>query len=263
MYYPVKNKPKLASGSAIPVTTATQGSGNNAIGNNSNEGGIGPGMFSMAAQIGSTAIDQFVPDRNQRYGLSYKPVGAQVGKGALSGAAKGAAIGSIIPGVGTAVGAVVGGALGAVSGLIKGKKEKKAVEKQVDQLDQQSAVITDRQSQLAYNSLPTQGFTAYARKGGMIPGGFGYRIQSAEKGAVILGGQPHKSEGNFGKGNPGLDQNGQKVVEVEAKEMLFTLEQSEKIHNLIEQYWQNPSEDILFDLGSLARSIINNVKTQK
>lgn len=255
-----KPTPKLISGSIIPPTTTTGMSGSSPMGGG---GQGGAGAVGAIAGVAAMGVDAMVGDKNTRYGLSYKPVGAVAAKSALKGAATGASIGSVIPGIGTAVGAVVGGVIGGVTGFIKGKKDKEKIEKQVKQLDVANAKATDMQSEQFYNNLPTMQNVGYGKKGMMIPG-YKMGVPAYEKGAVILAGQRHKEEGELGNGNPGIDaETGEKVVEVEAKEMLLSSEQSDKIHNLIEQYYQSQNEDVLFDLGSVARSIVLNAKKQK
>jgi hypothetical protein len=259
MHYP-KKRPKLVSGSTIPQTSTSSAGGAG--------GGAAGGIISMGADLVGKGIDEFVPDKNMRYGISYRPVGATVGKSAAKGAAMGAAVGSVVPGIGTAIGAAVGGVGGAVVGLIKGNKEKKKAEEAVRKMDEISAKAYDRQSQAAYSALPSSsmGFSAYGKNGMMIPKAYNFGPISylKEGGAIILGGQRHSQEGKLGKGNPGIDtETGEKLVEVEAKEMLLTMDQSDKVHNLMEQYYENPSDDVLFDLGSVARDILLTAKKQK
>ncbi len=149
MIYPRRKSLYAGSGAAIP-------------------GGFGS-FIDPAAQLGSQAIDAFVPNRQiGQQGVNYKPVGAQAGQGALKGAATGAAVGSIIPGVGTAIGAGVGAIAGGVMGLVKGQKEKKSALQQNTLLGQQAVERNRLMGQSFYGGLNANRNTQYASKGGPV-----------------------------------------------------------------------------------------------
>ena len=249
--------PEMVSGSALPgiggasAKTGLKGAG-------------GAGMVGQVAAVGELAVDAIAPDKELRYGLGYKPVGASAAKSGLKGAAMGASLGSVIPGVGTAVGAVVGGAIGLIGGAVKGRKEKKMVLGEVARRDVFAGQEYDRASQSLFSKMASYKDAAYAGHGMALPG---MRAGGSLPGsAVILGGQSHRQSGRHGAGNPGIDAHtGEKVVEVEARELLLTDRQTQRVNHLITMHQRDgaDSEQHLFELGSLMRVILRETRHQK
>ena len=240
--------PKMVSGSFLPKL----------------KGAGGAGMVGQVAAIGELAVDAVAPDKELRYGLGYKPVGASAAKSGLKGAAMGASLGSVIPGVGTAVGAVVGGAIGLIGGAVKGRKQKGMVLGEVGRRDAVAGQEYDRASQSLFSKMASYKDAAYAGQGMALPG---MRAGGSLPGsAVILGGQSHRQSGKHGAGNPGIDAHtGEKVVEVEARELLLTDRQTQRVNHLITMHQKDggDSEEHLFELGSLMRVILRETRHQK
>ncbi len=230
--YQLRKPLKLGSGSQIPATQSASSVNASTIG--------------AAAGILSSAVDLF-PEEQTPAGVSYTGVGKSVAKGALSGAATGASLGSLVPGIGTAIGAGVGALAGGVVSAIGASKAKKQALAQQAAIQRQEGEKMNALSAAFYSKIPGFSYTAYGKEGMQIPGQEG---KSGEETAVILSGQRHSEKGPLGNGNPGVDQQGQKIVEVEKNELLLTTEQTKTIESLIDSYTASTSDDILYQLGS-------------
>lgn len=250
MYPGIRPKPKLASGSAIPTPANQSASGS---------GATTAGALAAGAGILSGILENIVPEKQLGEAV-YTPVGATTAQGVLKGAAAGASIGSIVPGIGTAIGAGVGALAGGVMGLMGGNKAKKQAEKQYRLSRMYAAQKTDAQAAQTYQALPGNTHTPYMQPGGKLGQGKMYPyIQYTAQEAVLLGGQRHHQKGEWGKGNPGVTNSGEKVVEVEKGELLLTTPQTQDLENLIQAYQTQPSAAILRDIGGYMQAIVKNL----
>lgn len=86
-----------------------------------------------------------------------------------------------------------------------------------------------------------------------------YRKLKYKKGAVILGGYRHHEKNELGdKGNPIVNNKGEKVAETEREELLMSKEQTNRIESLHLLCKLNPNENNYFKLGEEVRKIILN-----
>ncbi len=239
--------PKLASGSVVPGTQ---------LSTNSTPSPSAAGVVSSAAGVLSTALD-FLPDKEAGQGISYPSPTKVIGKGVLSGAATGASLGSVVPGIGTAIGAGVGALAGGIMSAIGSNRQKKEALARQKAITEENGKKQDRLSASFYSSVPGYTPIAYGKQGMAMPGE--KADETAEK-AQVLEGQRHSEKGVLGKGNPGLDEQGQKVVEVERGELLLTLAQSQALDNLRDAYRKTPSEKTLFELGKQFQAFVKSVK---
>ncbi len=248
MKYKLKSRPsipKLASGSQMPATS----------------------VIGAASSMASTLVD-LLPDASAGNGITYQSQGKSIGKGALAGAASGATIGSVVPGIGTAIGAGVGALVGGLGGLISSTKEKKQAEKQSAVITRQKGSVQDKLSQQYYASVPAYKSVAYGKNGMKIAQNQDERksafmsdtVPTSEEKAVVLSGQRHSEKGKFGNGNPGINEKGEKIVEVEKGELLLTIDQTQVIESLVSAYKNNPSPAILIQLGKEFQRFVQSAK---
>jgi hypothetical protein len=211
-------------------------------------GALYQGYQGVSAAIKAEDVnrDALIRERDDKVAYGAKPnVGRATLKSAASGAAAGAAVGSVVPGVGT----VIGGAVGAVGGAVAGFVGSKAKERKY------KAAMRDRMKEMSRVRNVESGqeyLTPTYAAGGAIAAP---ENKSGEQ-AVVLGGNLHE-EG----GNPVVDlKTGEKVVETEREEMMFTGEQTKQIEDLIESFGKTQDEFELIKLGKLVQTIVEGMK---
>lgn len=231
--------------SGLSKASSGSGSGLSAAGVAGAVGGAYNGVTGIIDAIKSEGVnrDALIKERNDKVAYGAGPnVGRATLKAAGSGAAAGAAIGSIIPGVGTVIGGAAGAVVGGAIGFFGGKSQQRKYRSAMRDRQKELTRVRNEESGAAYL---TQTFAT----GGAIAAP---ESKSGEK-AVVLGGNLHEDGGN-----PIIDaKTGEKIVETEREELLFTSEQSQQIETAIAAFDKSGDELELIKLGNLIKSIVD------
>lgn len=217
--------------------------------NGGNVSGIVNGTIGLIDAYNSEKVDRdsVVYNKNDKQVYGGGPnVGRAALKGAGSGAALGASVGSFFPGAGTAIGGAVGAVAGAAVGFFGAKSAQRKYKQAVKDREKEMTRVQNIDSNAQYL---TQTFAA----GGAIAAP---ESKSGEN-AVVLGGNLHEDGGN-----PVVDgKTGEKVLETEREELMFTSEQTKEIESLIGKFESGNDELDLIRLGQYVKTIVDTQMT--
>ena len=210
--------------------------------------------------------------------LAKKEKWKDTGVGAAKGSLKGATIGSVVPGIGTAIGAGIGAIAGGLSGLFKGKKKQEAMEESIDLYNEKlqdnlrryrvNQDIQLSKALYAKDGIKTSKFNKpYNKESVLILKNGGVMsdvLEEPGKINVVARGKLHKENnelGNKDKGIPIINRNGVKEYEIEAGEVVFRQEATDKINDFVMKYDDTKDDSIFDEFGKfLTDELLKNTK---
>jgi len=215
--------------------------------------------FSKTDSFDNEIIDQGYVDRENKRS-AWNDIGGGIAKGAASGAAFG--------GVGAAVGGLVGG-IGGIFNHKKHKKENALAKEEYEKTFDRNLRSYNRNQDLQLSQM------LYAKKG-MKLGKFHFnhspskalKMKSGgkleEPGAVniVAKGKMHRENndlGNKDKGIPIINKDGVKEYEIEAGEIIFRQDATNKIEDFVKKYDESKDDKVFEDFGKyLATELLKN-----
>ena len=245
------------------------------------------GIASMAGGVFSTAGDIMSSFKKkgptnvwgieaQTAGGNKNEIASSTLKDAGTYASMGASLGSMAGPIGTVVGGAIGAIGGGIMGLLKGKKKVKEESKEYKDNTQaayesynqkanasQYAALAKYGTKLKINEkLKTSKHNAVSWHGKTFKLKSGGKLNSLGKVNIIPSGTLHKENNNLGqkdKGLPIIDENGNKVFEIEREELILRLKTTKDVETLVNKYKKSHNAKHLIDLGKLlSKEIMTN-----